>query len=210
MSSINVKEIRDKLDMSQEELAEHIGVSIRTVQYWESGENIPKTKHAILRNLLISKEEKDTSCDCDGDLSINDGDLSINMVPLLPVYAQGGSLNDFVVSVKNRDFEKIVSPICGAEYAITIAGDSMAPEYPSGSRILIKRIDEDFYIEWGKAFVLVTSNGTLIKVLLPSDDGNPEKVKCVSINENHPPFEINIRENRDYGVYRVLMCLYKK
>lgn len=200
MRDIDVKDIRDKLNISQEMLAEKVGVSLRTVQYWESGTTIPKTKHAILRKLMNNSSEK---IECGGE-------IAINMVPLLPVYAQGGSLNDFVVSLKNRDFEKLVSPVSGAEFAITISGDSMAPEYPSGSRILIKRIDEDFYIEWGKTFVLDTANGTLIKVLLPSDDGDPDKVKCVSINENHPPFEININENRVFGVYRVLMCLSSK
>lgn len=34
----------------------------------------------------------------------------------------------------------------------------MAPEYPSGSRILIKRIDEKAFIEWGRVYVLDTMN----------------------------------------------------
>ena len=34
-----------------------------------------------------------------------------NTIPLLPVSAQGGSLNDFVVSVKEKDCERIISPI---------------------------------------------------------------------------------------------------
>ncbi|MDR0660069.1 MAG: hypothetical protein LBG19_04550 [Prevotellaceae bacterium] len=46
-------------------------------------------------------------------------------VPLLPISAQGGSLNDFIVSVKDRDCERIVSPIKGADFAMTVAGDSM-------------------------------------------------------------------------------------
>ena len=52
----------------------------------------------------------------------------VNLIPLLPVSAQGGSFNDFVISVKNSDCEKIISPIKGADFAITVAGDSMTPE----------------------------------------------------------------------------------
>ena len=38
----------------------------------------------------------------------------VQMIPLLPISAQGGTLNDFVVSVKEGDCERVVSPIRGA------------------------------------------------------------------------------------------------
>lgn len=127
-------------------------------------------------------------------------------VPLLPVSAQGGSLNDFVVSVKDSDCEKIISPIKGADYAMSVAGDSMSPEYPSGSQILIKRINERAFIDWGRVYVLDTCNGTVIKKLFPSE--NADKVICKSINPDYPPFEVSMTDI--YGVYRVLMCMSVK
>lgn len=130
----------------------------------------------------------------------------IYTIPLLPVSAQGGSLNDFVVSVKDSDCEKIISPIKGADYAISVAGDSMAPEYPSGSQILIKRINERAFIDWGRVYVLDTCNGTVIKRLFPSE--NADKVICKSINPDYPPFEVSMTDI--YGVYRVLMCMSVK
>ena len=75
------------------------------------------------------------------------------LIPLLPIAAQGGTLKEFIVSVKDSDTEHIVSPIKGVDFAITVAGDSMAPEYPNGSQILIKKIDEKAFIDWGKAYV---------------------------------------------------------
>lgn len=127
-------------------------------------------------------------------------------IPLLPVSAQGGSLNDFVVSVKESDCEKIISPIKGADYAMSVAGDSMAPEYPSGSQILIKRINEKAFIDWGRVYVLDTCNGTVIKQLFPSK--KPEMLLCKSINPKFPPFEVSLSDV--YGVYRVLMCMSVK
>lgn len=127
-------------------------------------------------------------------------------IPLLPVSAQGGSLNDFVVSVKESDCEKIISPIKGADYAMSVAGDSMAPEYPSGSQILIKRINEKAFIDWGRVYVLDTCNGTVIKQLFPSK--KPEMLLCKSINPKFPPFEVSMSDV--YGVYRVLMCMSVK
>jgi phage repressor protein C with HTH and peptisase S24 domain len=129
-------------------------------------------------------------------------------VPLLPILAQGGSLNDFVVSVMNSECEQVVSPIKGADFAITVAGESMFPEYPSGSQILIKKINERAFIDWGKTYVLDTCNGTVIKRVFPSDTKDPSFVKCVSINPDYPPFEVNMEDV--YGVYRVLMCMAVK
>ncbi len=130
-------------------------------------------------------------------------------VLLLPISAQGGSLNDFVVSVKDSDCERIVSPIKGADFAINVSGESMYPEYPSGSQILIKKINARAFIDWGKTYVLDTCNGTVIKRIFPSDSGDPNVVKCVSINPDYPPFEVNLTDDT-YGIYRVMMLMAVK
>ena len=129
--------------------------------------------------------------------------INISTVPLLPISAQGGSLNDFVISINANDCEKIISPIIGADFAISVTGDSMAPEYPSGSQILIKRINERAFIEWGKVYVLDTCNGSVIKKIMPSED--VKKVRCVSINQDFPPFEVCMEDV--YGMYKVLLCM---
>ncbi len=46
---------------------------------------------------------------------------------------------------------------------MSVSGRGMAPEYPSGSQILIKRIDEKAFIDWGRVYVLDTCNSTVIK-----------------------------------------------
>ncbi|MBM6734412.1 helix-turn-helix transcriptional regulator [Mediterranea massiliensis] len=137
-----------------------------------------------------------------------DSEDTAKWILLLPVSAQGGSLNDFVVSVKESDCEKVVSPIRGVDFAMTVSGDSMSPEYPNGSRIFIKKINERAFIEWGKVYVLDTCNGTVIKILVPSDkDGY---VKCISINTDpiFAPFDVALEDI--YGVYKVLLCMSVK
>ena len=135
-------------------------------------------------------------------------EMEYTRVPLLPISAQGGSLNDFVVSVSLQDCEKIISPIKGADIAITISGDSMADEYPNGSIVLAKRINERAFIDWGKVYVLDTCNGVVVKTLTPSEKEN--YVRCVSINPApiYAPFEVAL--NDIYGVYRVMLCMAKK
>lgn len=52
MCELKVKEIRKKLNITQEELAENLGVHRNTVQKWETGGTIPNTKRSILYKLL--------------------------------------------------------------------------------------------------------------------------------------------------------------
>ena len=135
--------------------------------------------------------------------SNNENDTYGYSVPILPVYAQAGSIDEFSVSVKENECERVIVPIKGADLVIPISGNSMEPEYHSGSQILIKKINERAFIDWGKVYVLDTCNGSVIKRIFPSDD--PNKFKCVSINPEYPPFEVSCDDI--IGVYRVLMCM---
>lgn len=128
------------------------------------------------------------------------------VVPLIPTGARAGTLADFALAVKEYDVEKIISPIKGADYAIQVTGDSMVPEYDPGCHVLIKRINEEQFIEWGKAHVLDTDNGAVLKKIYPTED--PEVVECRSINPAYPPFTVNTRHI--HGWYRVLMCMALK
>ena len=138
----------------------------------------------------------------------NPDTCNIHIVPLLPLSAIGGSLNDFTMSVRKFECEQLTSPIQGVDFGITVSGESMTPEYPSGSQVLIKKINERAFIDWGRTYVLDTCNGVVIKKLFPSEDNDPSKVKCVSVNPSFPPFEVSLKDV--YGVYRVLMALALK
>ena len=130
------------------------------------------------------------------------------LIPLLPTSAQGGSLNEFLISVKSADCEHLISPIKGADFALNVAGDSMSPEYPSGSKILIKKINEKAFIDWGKVFVLDTCNGIILKKIVPSEKEGC--IRCVSINP-HPDYAAyDIRMGDIFGMYRVLLCMSEK
>ena len=135
-------------------------------------------------------------------------DENVFTVPLMPISAQGGSLNDFVMSVRESECERIVSPIRNVDLAITIQGDSMAPEYPNGSTVFVQKINERAFIEWGKVYVLDTCNGVVIKTLVPSSEKGC--FRCVSINKDpiYAPFDVPMEEV--YGVYRVKLCLSLK
>ena len=134
-------------------------------------------------------------------------DLSGAMIPLLPVAAQGGSLTDFISTVMEYDCEKIISPVKDAELAITVAGDSMSPEYPNGSKVFMKKVCDKVYIDWGQTFVLDTRNGIVIKNVFPCKNDDT-MVTCHSINPNFPDF--NVAKADIFGWYRVLAVIALK
>lgn len=133
-------------------------------------------------------------------------DTTQEMVLVIPTGARAGTLADFTASVSAYDCERMVTPIKGADFAIQVTGDSMSPEYPSGSVILIKKINEKAFVEWGKTYVLDTENGAVIKTIRKTD--NPEVIECVSLNPAYQPFTMETRYIN--GWYRVLMVLALK
>lgn len=52
MTDLELKELRQKLDLTQVQLAKLIGVDVKTIQNWESGRKIPRSKDGILRSLI--------------------------------------------------------------------------------------------------------------------------------------------------------------
>lgn len=129
---------------------------------------------------------------------------------LLPLSAMAGQLSGLATDgVFLSECEKIISPIKGVDFAITIHGDSMHPEYPSGSRILIKKINPSIFIEWGKVYVLDTDNGVVVKEIHKCEN-KENYITCHSINPDPKFADFDVNINEIHGMYRVLMCLSAK
>ena len=128
-------------------------------------------------------------------------------VPLISLSTQSG-INDFAGSGNNKDVEYVISPIKNMDFAMTITGDSMSPEYPSGSRIYVKMINPESFIEWGKVYILETSNGMITKEIHEGDDDS--YVACHSVNPDpkFKPFKISRMDI--YRIYKVVACLITK
>lgn len=145
----------------------------------------------------------------DGDMLKNinnESELEISLIRLLPISAYGGTLNNFIVSVKDSDCERVISPVKAADFAITVAGDSMAPEFPNGCQLLIKKVDESAFLEWGKVYVLDTCNGTVVKILNQSDKEG--YIRCTSINPDQDRYAaFDIPTSAIYGIYRVIFVM---
>ena len=131
---------------------------------------------------------------------------SPDTLPVLPIGARAGTIADWCDAVHEYDCEKIVSPIRGASLAAQVTGDSMSPEYPSGSQIIVKKIDEAAFVQWGEVYLLDTDNGPILKQVRQTE--RDDVVECVSLNPAYQPFRVACKYIR--GWYRVLMCLALK
>lgn len=114
----------------------------------------------------------------------------VKMLPLLPFDAIAGSLSDNI----NTDFpDTIPAPPTmngSADFAIRVDGDSMYPRYSSGEILLVRKVDDPSFFQWGKVYVLATKQGCVVKRLFPcKDDDN--SITCHSENTvNYPDYDI--------------------
>lgn len=179
---------------TQGEFASLLGIAERSLSAAKNGKDGYLTDSLLARIRSTMEQYKDEDCG------------KVTTIAVIPVEAMAGTLVEFFQSVNSYDCERMISPIKGADYAIKIYGDSMSPEYPSGSLCLIKRVDEKQYIAWNEVYVLDTDNGAVIKRIRKTDKEGI--VECVSINPNYQPFTIDT--SFIHGWYKVLMVMSVK
>lgn len=135
-------------------------------------------------------------------------EIQPNTVPLLPIFAQAGSLTGWSEGVDEVKCERVISPVNDVDMAVHIYGESMYPDIQNGSVVYVRKINPRAFIEWGRAYILDTVNGPLLKYLTPGSD--EEHIRCVSANHDpmYAPFEV--AKEDILGVYRVVVCMSMK
>ncbi len=127
-------------------------------------------------------------------------------VPLIPFEARGGQLDRFARNgVTLAQCETVPTPFKGAQFAISVRGQSMSPTYPSGCVLFISKNIAD-WVEWGKVYVLDTENGVIVKQLAPSTLGE-DFVCCKSFNDAPEFAPFNVPKASIFGIYRVVGAL---
>ena len=197
------KKVAEYKKMSMAQFQESLGVSIS--HFYNSKELSLKTMRAlkeIYPDININWLQNGEGFMTNEDEMEEEG--KFYKVPLLPVAAQGGAPDNFESQIQRHDCEMIISPIGNITMAISVTGDSMSPEYPSGCKVLVQKINEKAFIEWGCTYVLDTVNGAIIKNILQVK-GDDTKVICRSVNPNFADFTVDTADIR--GWYRVRCCI---
>ena len=123
-------------------------------------------------------------------------------LPLIPFEAIAGYLSTDNEGVMVEDCERYVIPEFeqrGAEFIIRVSGSSMYPKYSNGDLLGCKKIKDILFFQWGKIYVLDTSQGTLVKRIYEHE--NDDFVKLVSDNKDvYPPFVIPKSDIRSLSI----------
>jgi len=97
---------------------------------------------------------------------------------------------------QDYEMQPVIAQFPKYDYTVEVRGDSMVPEYKSGDVVACLDVTRSTFLQWGRAFLLNTSQGVIIKKVY--DDG--DFLKCVSVNEKYPPFMIPKSEVYSIGL----------
>ena len=121
---------------NQQEFADLVGVTASTMSSAMNENERALTDSLVAKAMKVANE------------LTNRVQLSEHTVPIVPYAVRGGALQGFSEGVEEWECERITSPIRGAELAFEVTGDSMAPAFPAGARVLLKRVKS--VIAWGE------------------------------------------------------------
>lgn len=205
IKSLKIKELRSRLKLSQEQLAEISGVSSRTIWSCESGKsNITLEKLQKIANSLgvpllslindessesIGNEVRETS----SQYKVDD---SSKKIPLVNVKAVGGFGNEsFSISEKDIEEYYIIPKFKyhKIDFMIEVTGDSMRPRYKSGDIVACRIIKNYDFLQWNRVHVVATrEQGIILKRISFSQKKN--HISVLADNPEFPPFDIPMSE----------------
>lgn len=173
--------------------AKLIGVAPSTISSWLSRDTMDY-------DLLFAKCERLSSewlLTGQGNMMKQDGrgevghqtDNPKEGIPLIPFSAMAGALTG-EQSVLEYECERYVVPaFSGADFLMTVKGNSMMPTYISGDIVACQRVPmSGLFFQWNKPYVLDTAQGAIIKRIKPGSD--KQHVLIVSDNKEYDPFEL--------------------
>lgn len=182
--------------ISMSEAAERLGVSQQAVSNQLSGRKLGPN---VARNWAdVFGFRVEYLLTGEGPAMESEDAPPADSVPIVPYAVRGGALQGFSEGVEEWECERITSPIRGAELAFEVTGDSMAPGFPAGTRVLLKRVRS--MIAWGEVHVIDTVDGPVLKRI---DQGEGDTFILRSDNPAYQPIVVSREDIR--GVWRVLL-----
>lgn len=169
---MNVRQIREKLKITQATLADMCGVTSRTIQNWENGQTIPESMLRLLEK--ISAEGETASCNSEPNAipiygvqaNIDTGQTSpkapepipanAEVIPIIPsevASEMGVDIRKYVE--KNADELDSIDPtklLKNPDLAEQVAGTSMLPTFAPGDVVFVKFLPDKAKIIDGKTY----------------------------------------------------------
>lgn len=119
------------------------------------------------------------------------------VLPLVTFTAMGGYNEDnWTALINDCPLYAVPDIKIPADFLIRVGGDSMNPVYCEGDLLVCRMIQELLFFQWGKTYVIDTSQGVMVKNVYEDKD-NPDNILLVSENsEKYPPFAVPRKDIR--------------
>lgn len=211
MNGEKIRERRKELGMTQEELAEKLGISTRSVINYEQGHVIPKSKQAILHNVLFQIDVRtsleNSAREPEAIFVSRFNEMQTMYVPLVSQYAQAGYLSGFddpeyLESLPKIPFASDVEHK-GEYVCFEVRGDSMddgsSASILAHDILLCRNVRRDYWksrlhLHKWKNYVIVHQNeGILVKQII-NHDVERGLITIHSLNEMYSDKELDLRE----------------
>lgn len=168
MNSVEIKEIRKSLGLNQTEFGKIFGVTLRTVQNWESGNrNMSESAYKLLMTKLEREQSSQTNEPTESYLV-----KSKEGVPYYDIDFTASFL-EVENNYKSQPDSYVTHPFfTGCDYIVRASGQSMAKIIKHGDAIgLIKIENWREFIPMGEIYAIVTDNGfRMIKIITKGED----------------------------------------
>lgn len=201
-----LQELLDYLKTNETEFAKLIGENRTKINH------ILNFRNGISANLArkIIKKYPDVSFEWlrtgEGEMLIENEITEIEpspfSLPLIPFDAVAGYSMFDNEGIRIEECERYVVPEfknSGAEFVIRVSGSSMYPKYSSGDVLACKKITDILFFQWGKIYVIDSSQGILVKRVYKCE--NEDYVKLVSDNsERYDAFDIPKSDIRSLSI----------
>lgn len=109
--------------------------------------------------------------------------------PRIPLGAAAGYLSYFAEGVSLEDCEMlpVIKALPQYDFTIFAKGDSMSPDIISGDELACRFIHESAFIQWGRIYVLDTTQGVVVKRVFEKGS----QIIGRSINKDYPDYPID-------------------
>lgn len=194
---------------NKSQFANKLGVKPQTISTWIARDSMDKALifakcENISPSWLMSGEGEMLNTPSASAPKEKRGALTQKVQYFPEVEATGGHM-DLYEDRKENSVSLEIPKSFDCDYALNLAGDSMAPLYNPGCIILIKRWTERF-IEYGRVYLIVTKMGNrMVKYIRPASD--EAYIICASENPAYHPFEV-AREDI-LALYAVKGCIFQ-
>lgn len=190
-----LRDLRTRLDISQQKLAEQLNVSRSTIAMWENGGSQPDNDKLLILaeyfnvsvDYLLGKEKKTPDF---SEVSNIIKFEKFKQIPILGTIACG----EPILAEENIEGYTNIEQDIHADFALRCKGDSMSPKFLDGDIVLIRQQPT---VENGQiAAVLIGTEATLKHVYLSPND--------IMLTADNPQYSPMVYAGEDMNNIRIL------